>query len=220
MDDIVLNGKVRTEAGKGSAHKLRAQGSLPGVFYLGEKVNQPIQIDDHELQLILKQKPSIIRLKLDDGSDYECVVRDLQLDPITGSILHIDLMGIVRGQKMTVQVSVELEGSPYGVRTQGGVLQHVIHEINVECLPKHIPDKFVLDISELAIGDSLHVSDIEVENVRILDDPENTVVSVAVPRVEIEVVEEVEEEGEEGEEAEGEEAEGEEEEAEGEKSDK
>ncbi len=212
MDKNVLNAQLRSNSGKGVAHKLHANGMLPGVFYLGNKVNQPIQLNSHELQLVLKQKPSIIMLKLDDGSDYECVIRDLQKDPVTGDNLHIDLMGIVRGQKMTVQVPVELEGSAYGVRTQGGILQQLIHNINVECLPKHIPEKVVLVIDELSIGDSLRVSDIDVENVRILDDLEMTVATVQPPRVEIEAVEEEEVEGEEveGEEVEGEEAEGEE----------
>jgi large subunit ribosomal protein L25 len=205
MDEVVLNAQVRTESGKGSAHKLRAQGLLPGVFYLGNKHNQPIQLDAHDLQLVLKRKPSIIRLKLDDGSDHECVVRQLQRDPVTGKNLHIDLMGIVRGVKMTVEIPVELTGSAYGVRTQGGVLQHLVQTLPIECLPKHIPDGVTLDIEELAIGDSLHIRDIEIENVRILDDPDKTVVSVLAPRVEIEVVEEVEEE--EGEEVEGEEGE-------------
>jgi large subunit ribosomal protein L25 len=206
MDEVVLNAQVRTESGKGTAHKLRAQGMLPGVFYLGNKVNQPIQLDAHDLQLVLKRKPSIIRLKLDDGSDHECVVRQLQRDPVTGKNLHIDFMGIVRGVKMTVEIPVELTGSAYGVRTQGGVLQHIVQTLSIECLPKHIPDGVTLDIEELAIGDSLHIRDIEIENVRILDDPDKTVVSVLAPRIEIEVVEEVEEE--EGEEVEGEEGEG------------
>jgi large subunit ribosomal protein L25 len=208
MDEVVLNAQVRNESGKGSAHKLRAKGMLPGVFYLGNKINRPIQLDAHDLQLVLKRKPSIIRLKLDDGSDHECVVRQLQRDPVTGKNLHIDLMGIVRGVKVTVDISVELTGSAYGVRTQGGVLQHVVQSLTIECLPKHIPDGVTLDIEELAIGDSIHIRDIVLENVRILDDPDKTVVSVLAPRIEKEVVEEVEEE-EEGEEVEGEEAEGE-----------
>lgn len=192
MDEITLNARCRQSSGKEIAHKLRAKGIIPGVFYLGNKLNQPIQLDARELQLVLKMKPSILRLKLDDGSEHECVVRDLQLDPVSGQSLHIDLMGIVRGQKVTVQIPVELVGSAYGARTQGGVLQHIIHELNIECLPKHIPEKVTLDISELLVGSSLHVSDIDIENVRILDDLEKTVVSVLAPRVEKEVVEEEE----------------------------
>lgn len=204
MDEITLSAQLRQSSGKGVAHKLRAQGLLPGVFYLQDNINKPIQLNAHELLLALKQKPSIIRLHLDDGTDYECVVRDLQKDPVTGKHLHVDLMGIVRGQKVTVKIPVELEGSAYGARTQGGILQQMMHQINVECLPKDIPEKIVLDITELKIGDSLHVSDIQADNIRILDDEDRTIVAVLAPRIEKEVVEEVEEEAEEGaEEAEG-----------------
>lgn len=196
-ENNILNANLRKESGKGVAHKLRADGVVPGVFYLRNEINMPIQINAHELQLALKKKSSIILLKLDDGNEYECVVRELQQDPISGLNLHIDLMGIVRGQKVTVQVPVELVGSAYGVRTQGGVLQHAIHSLNVECLPKNIPEKITLDITDLNVGSSLHVSDALVENVRILDDPDRTVVSILAPRIEKEVVEEVEEEVEE-----------------------
>lgn len=209
-ENNTLNAQLRKESGKGVARKLRAQGLIPGVFYLRNKENIPIKLDSHELQLLLKKKSSILNLKLDDGSQHECVVRELQQDPISGLNLHVDLMGIIRGQKVTVQVPVELVGSAYGVRVQGGVLQHARHELNVECLPKHIPEKITCDIEELAIGSSIQVRDLEVENVRILDEPDKTVVSVLAPRIEKEVVEEVEEEEEvEGEEAEAE-AEGEE----------
>ncbi len=208
MDEVTLNAKLRQDSGKGVAHKLRAVGRLPGVFYLSNEINRPIELDAHELQLVLKEKPSIIRLKLEGGDQYECIVRDLQRDPVSGKYLHVDLMGIVRGQKMTVKVPVELVGSAYGVRTQGGILQHMVHHINAECLPKDIPEKVTLDISELKIGDSLRVGDIHVDNIRILDEEDRTIVTVLPPRVEKEVVEEVEEEVEgEVEEAEGEEGE-------------
>jgi large subunit ribosomal protein L25 len=205
MEDNTLNAHVREKGGKGVARKLRAQGLIPGVFYLRNKENIPIQLDSHELQLLLKQKASILNLKLDDGSTHECVIRELQQDPISGQNIHIDLMGIIRGQNVTVQVNVELVGSAYGVRVQGGVLQHALHSVNVECLPKHIPENITIDIEELAIGSSVQIQDIEVENVRILDDLDKTIVSVLAPRIEKEVVEEEEE----GEEVEGEEAEGE-----------
>lgn len=203
-DNNILNAQLRKEGGKGVARKLRARGFIPGVFYLRSKENIPIKLVNHELQLLLKKKHSILNLKLDDGTQHECVVRELQQDPISGQNLHVDLMGIIRGQKVTVEVSVELVGSAYGVRVQGGVLQHARHTVNVECLPKHIPEKITCDIEELAIGSSIQVRDLEVENIRILDEPDKTVVSVLAPRIEIEVVEEVEEEEVEGEEAEAE----------------
>jgi large subunit ribosomal protein L25 len=204
MENNTLNAHLRKQGGKGVARKLRAKGMIPGVFYLRNKENIPIQLDSHELQLLLKKKASILNLKLDDGTAHECVIRELQQDPISGQNIHIDLMGIIRGQNVTVQVPVELVGSAYGVHVQGGVLQHALHHINVECLPKNIPENITIDIEELAIGSSIQIQDIDVENVRILDDPDRTIVSVLAPRIEKEVVEEEEEEEVEGEEAEGE----------------
>lgn len=189
MDEITLNAKLRSTSGKGTAHKLRAVGMIPGIFYLGQEQNQPIQVNVHELQLVLKRKPSVLRLRFDDGTEHECVIRELQQHPVSGRSLHIDFMGIVRGKRVTVQVAVELVGSAFGVRTQGGVLQHTIHAVHVECFPRDIPEKLTLDISELKVGSSLHVRDIVSENIRILDDPDKTVVSILAPKIEKEVEE-------------------------------
>ncbi|MBU0517555.1 50S ribosomal protein L25 [bacterium] len=202
MEQITLNALVREESGKGNATRLRQQGLLPGVFYLGTDLNKPIKLSALELKRILRQKPSIIRLKLDDGTDYECVIREIQRDPVTGDHVHIDLMGIVRGKKMTVQVPVELVGSSIGVRTEGGVLQQNIHKLNIECLPKDIPDKVTINISDLEIGDSIHVRDLKVENVKLLDELQITIVTVLAPRID-KTLEPAEEEGEEGEGEEG-----------------
>lgn len=184
MEEISLNARVRTHRGKGSAHRLRSTGSIPGVFYLGQKTNLPIELNAHELQLALRKKPQLLLLKLDDGSDHECVVRELQRDPVSGRYLHVDLMGIVSDQRMTVKVPVELTGSSIGVRLNGGVLQHSVHTLNIECLPRDIPQKVSVDITDLNIGNSVHVRDLVVENVRILDDPDTAIATVLAPRIE------------------------------------
>jgi large subunit ribosomal protein L25 len=184
MDEISLNATIRQKSGKGVAHRLRAAGSIPGVFYLGGEVNQPIELSAHELQLALKKKPKLLLLKLNDGSRHECVVRELQMDPVTGKYLHVDLLGIVRGKKMTVKVKVELQGNPIGVRVQGGVLQQSVHSVNIECLPKDIPENITIDISELKVGSSVHVRDLPQEAYRILDDPDVTIATVLAPRIE------------------------------------
>jgi large subunit ribosomal protein L25 len=191
MEEITLNGKLRLKSGKSVTHKLRAVGSIPGIFYLENKVNFPIEVNSHELHLALKKKPSILRLDLDDGTSHECVVREIQRDPVTGRHLHIDLMGVTRGRKVHVQIPLELTGTAYGVRTQGGILQHTVHTLNIECLPNEIPEKLSIDITELKVGSSLHVRDLPVGDFRILDDVEKTVVSVLAPRIEKTVTAEV-----------------------------
>lgn len=192
MDVISLNARLRRESGKGAAHRSRAAGNVPGVFYLGEKTNVPFELNAHELQLALKKRPKLLRLKLDDGSEHECVVRELQHDPATGRCLHIDLMGILSGQKVTVPIEVELIGSAHGVHIQGGVLQQSVHQLHVECLPGGIPEKITLDVSELKVGSSLHVRDLHPENYRIVEELDTTLVTVLAPKVEKapEVVEE------------------------------
>lgn len=184
MDEISLNATIRQKSGKGVAHRLRSAGFIPGVFYLGGEVNQPIELSAHELQLALKKKPKLLLLKLNDGSQHECVVRELQMDPVTGKYLHVDLLGIVRGKKMTVKVKIELRGTPVGVRVQGGVLQQSVHSVNIECLPKDIPENITIDISELKVGSSVHVRDLPQEIYRILDDPDVTIATVLAPRIE------------------------------------
>ncbi|HEX7343667.1 MAG TPA: 50S ribosomal protein L25, partial [bacterium] len=115
-----------------------------------------------------------------------------QHDPVSGRYIHIDLMGIVRGHKVTVKVEVELTGSAFGVRMQGGILQQSIHQLHIECLPKDIPEKIALDVTELKVGSSLHVRDLAPGNYRIVEDPDATLATVLAPKVEKapEVVEE------------------------------
>jgi len=192
MEEISLNARRRRESGKGAAHRLRAAGSVPGVFYLGHDANLPLELNAHELQLALKQKPKLLLLKLDDGSEHECLVRDVQHDPVSGKYIHIDLMGIVSGQKVTVKVEIELTGSAYGVRMQGGILQQSIHQLQIECLPKEIPEKITLDVTELKVGSSLHLRDLAPQGYRIVEDSDTTIATVLAPKVEKapEVVEE------------------------------
>ena len=192
MEEISISARRRQESGKGAAHRLRAAGNVPGVFYLGHDTNLSLELNDHELQLALRKKPKLLLLKLDDGSEYECLVRDIQHDPVSGKYIHIDLMGIVSGHKVTVKVEIELTGSAFGVRMQGGILQQSIHQLHIECLPKEIPEKITLDVTELKVGSSLHVRDLTPENYRIVDEPDTTIATVLAPKVEKapEVVEE------------------------------
>jgi large subunit ribosomal protein L25 len=192
MEEISINARRRLESGKGAAHRLRAAGNIPGVFYLGHESNLPLELNAHELHLALRKKPKLLLLKLDDGSQHECLVREVQRDPVSGKYTHIDLMGIVSGQKVTVRVEIELTGSAFGVRMQGGILQQSIHQLNIECLPREIPEKVTLDVTELKVGSSLHVRDLAPENYRVMDEADLTIATVLAPKVEKapEVVEE------------------------------
>ncbi|MFC1555687.1 50S ribosomal protein L25 [candidate division KSB1 bacterium] len=191
MSNIELKVKKREKAGKGIAKAIRRDGNLPAVFYIRGEEAAPLIIEANELKIVLASKPTLITLRFEDDSEKEVIIREIQRDPVSEDIYHIDFMGITRGVKITATVPVELVGVAAGVKV-GGIVEHLLREVDIEVLPKDLPDSVKIEISELEIGDSLHVSDLELENFKILARPETGVVNVVMPKVKIE--EEVEEE--------------------------
>ena len=192
MEKVIIEANERKAINKRSRNSLRNEGRVPGVLY-GSRM-EPIPIDVTRLvinPLVFTAKTNLISLKLDGHEEYECVIKDVQFDPVTDEVLHFDLIGLTRGEKIQLEVPLKLLGNAVGVK-EGGLLQESMHKLSIECLPKDIPQLLELEVTELNIGDSIHVSDLNFENITILN-PENTiVVSVVLPKVEIEV-EEVEE---------------------------
>jgi large subunit ribosomal protein L25 len=192
MEKVIIEANERKTINKRSRNILRNEGRVPGVLY-GSRM-EPIPIDVTRLvinPLVFTAKTNLISLKLNGHDEYECVIKDVQFDPVTDEVLHFDLIGLTRGEKIQLEVPIKLLGNAVGVK-EGGLLQESMHKLSIECLPKDIPQLLELEVTELNIGDSIHVSDLNFENITILN-PENTiVVSVVLPKVEIEV-EEVEE---------------------------
>ena len=192
MEKVIIEANERKAINKRSRNSLRNEGRVPGVLY-GSRM-EPIPIDVTRLvinPLVFTAKTNLISLKLDGHKEYECVIKDVQFDPVTDKVLHFDLIGLTRGEKIQLEVPLKLLGNAVGVK-EGGLLQESMHKLSIECLPKDIPQSLELEVTELNIGDSIHVSDLNFENITILN-PENTiVVSVVLPKVEKEV-EEVEE---------------------------
>ncbi|MDD8017900.1 MAG: 50S ribosomal protein L25 [Bacteroidota bacterium] len=182
MSEVVLQAEVRSEIGKG-AKRVRFSGKVPGVYYShGEK---PINISATPLglkPLIYTSDTHLVNLKLDNGELKTCILRDVQFDPITDRPVHFDLQGIKENEELTVQVPVIIKGSPKGVK-DGGTLQHVIHRLKVTCLPKYIPEHVELDVTELGMNHSIHVRDIKIANVHIVDNEASTVVAVVPPTI-------------------------------------
>ena len=206
MADNDLFAVPRQANGKGPARQLRFQGRIPGVFYYRSDQNVPFSVDATELLMLLRQKHALINLSIEGYEARECVVREIQRDPIEDYIIHIDLMGVKRGQKLTVTVPLRLTGVPVGVKTGGGILQSSLNELEIECLPKHIPTNVEIDVTDLQIGHSRHVRDLDLPNLKLLHDPDELIASVVPPTVIREPVEEIEgEEEEEGEEEKAEE---------------
>jgi large subunit ribosomal protein L25 len=211
-----LNVESRQGAGKGVARKLRAAGRIPGVCYGKGEPTVSISLDPRALRQLLEKSETgmntLINLAVEGGGalDGKMVrVRELQKDPVEGSYLHADFVAVDVRQTIEVSVPIRITGRAPGVEL-GGILDQALREIDLECLPLAIPNEILVDVGELEVGQSLHVSDLALpEGVELCSDAGLSVVSVVAPKVE-EVAEEAEVEGEvEGEEAAAEGKEGE-----------
>ncbi|MFW5718223.1 MAG: 50S ribosomal protein L25 [Spirochaetota bacterium] len=208
MEQKTLSASARTELKTGAARRLRRAGKIPAVIY-GHREPVPVTIDGLEFirEFKIITESQIIKLTVGDET-YDVLIKDYQEDILTGDVEHIDFFEIEAGKTLRTHIGIHLNGSAIGSR-EGGILEQQLYEVEIECLPQDIPDAFQVDVSGLAVGDSLHVSDLEApEGVTILTSEENVIALVAMPRLEVEPEAE-EEELEEGEvAAEGEEAEG------------
>jgi len=184
MGEITVNASVRKEVGK-KAHTLRYRGDVPGIFYGHSKSNIPVTIPEKTLKPLYKTSAaSIINLKLDDGSMYKCILKDIDFDPLTDKPIHFDLFGVSENEALTIEVPVILTGgTPQGVK-EGGILQHILHRLRVSCLPKDIPDHIEIDVATLGINKSIHVSDIKVPNVTVVENAKTAIVAVVPPVIE------------------------------------
>jgi len=195
--EITITVEAREGRGTGEAGRMRNQGRVPSVLYGGDKPPVAISVDEHAVAEILKGaagENTIFLLKL-KGTDDErlAMIKELQVDRISGKFIHIDFIRITRGHKLTVKMPVELVGDCVGVR-HGGRVDFVSREIELEILPREMFDKFVLDITDLEVGEHLKVADLASqlpENAKFLDDENRVVCVVEIPRI---VEEEVEEE--------------------------
>ena len=195
--EITITVEAREGRGSGEAGRMRNQGRVPSVLYGGDKPPVAISVDEHAVQEILKGaagENTIFLLKLKDTDEERlAMIKELQVDRISGTFIHIDFIRITRGHKLTVKMPVELIGDCVGVR-HGGRVDFVSREIEIEILPREMFDKFVLDISNLEVGEHLKVADLASqlpENAKFLDDENRVVVVIEIPRV---IEEEVEEE--------------------------
>lgn len=185
MEAHVLPVETRTQTGKNANHKIRAQGYIPAVLYShGE--SQSIMVQKKNFFKIFKGHISenvLIDLEIKDvpGSPVKAFVKDYQRHPITDEIQHIDFFKVTMTEAISTNVPVEIEGTPIGVK-QGGILEIIEREIEVECLPADLPEKISINVTNLAIGQSIHVKDIAApKGVTILSTPDTVVVAVLAP---------------------------------------
>jgi large subunit ribosomal protein L25 len=183
MEAPVLQAWRRTQSGKGVARKIRAQGMIPAVLYGGGE-NIALSLQPQELLKILSSgENTIFQLALDGelGEDRKAIVRDLQRDPLKETLLHADLYRISMDVEITVSVPVVLQGMSREVSDIGGVINQLLDEVEIQCLPSLIPHELTIDVSHLGIGEVLHVRDLPVpRGIQVLDAPDEVVASVSV----------------------------------------
>jgi len=188
MEKKALKANVRIQMGKSNLSELRKNGRVPGIFY--SRVNKPIPIEVSEKAIkpfVFTAKTHLISLEVENDKSYECVVKDVQFDPVTESIVHFDLLGLIEGEKFQLEVPIQYQGTAIGIK-EGGIVQQVLHKLEIECYPKDIPQFLSIDITNLKLGESIHPSDLSFENISILTPPETVVVAVVHPKVEKEPI--------------------------------
>ncbi len=197
MAQLTVQAEERQETGKGANRRLRTQGKIPAVVYGQGLETLSVSVNAQDVDLILHSEAghnTIFQLQV-SGTFTDVLIKDYQLDPVKGSLLHADFQAVALDQKMTFAVPVQVVGTAQGV-IAGGVLDQVLREIEVECLPTEVPDHIPLDVTELEIGDSLRVEVLQLDSTKIslLSDPALVILSIVPPHVEEEVEEIVEEE--------------------------
>jgi len=204
MEQKTLTFMLREKTKKGPSRRLRRIGKIPSVVY-GHSEPVCIAVDEHEFSTKFKtvSESTIITLKSEDKS-YDVLVKDYQEDILKGKTIHIDFYEVEKGKLLKTHMPIRFSGAPVGVK-EGGLLETVIHELEIECLPKDLPEEVVVDISTLQLGHTLHISDIAApEGVKYLAASDQVICTITRKRAEEEVAEEeeIEEEGVEGAEAE------------------
>jgi large subunit ribosomal protein L25 len=196
IETVTLAAERRQDAGTGAARKLRATGRVPAVIYGSGRETESVSLQAAEFERLLQRiagGSTLIGLQV-DGAEVSVLIREIQRHPTRKTVTHVDFLEVHAGETLTMDVPLQLVGSPEGVRNGGGVLEQFLREITIEVLPKDIPERVKVDVVALEIGDSLHVSDLAIENAKILMDPSTTLCTVVPPRVEAEPEEAIEEE--------------------------
>lgn len=196
MEIASLKVKKREQMGKATSRKFRTTGFIPGIFYGKGENSVPLVLYKKDLQGILQKNPSehpIIQIEFEGENDRPHVLlKDIQHDPVSGEALHVDFLHIDMTRKIKVKVEVLLTGKSKGVAENGGVLNFISRELEIECLPSALPENLQVDITSLDINDSIHIRDLKAgEGIKILGDPDAPIVSVTAPHIETEVKAEV-----------------------------
>ncbi len=190
---MTLKARMRQATGSSANKKLKRAGAVPAVLY-GHGSPENLQLSAHELGMVLDNAVGehfLVALDVEGvKTARQAIVQDIQHHPVTGEVLHVDFMRVMMNEEITSTVPVESVGESVGVKA-GGILQQSMHELEIECLPKHLPDRIKVDVSELNVGDSITVGKLKLPaGVTAVDDPELPVFVVAEPNVAVKEAEE------------------------------
>lgn len=190
MKKILLKAEQRSEIGKGGARSLRRQGMLPAVIYAGGK-STPIKFHRKEIVKLITSgvgEHAILNIEFSkDGgkpAEHPALIKEYQKDPVSTELLHVDFMEISLKDKIKISIPVVITKEPVSIKT-GGIMEHHLREIEIECLPTQIPKAIEIDAGSVEIGHSIHVSDIKpIEGIRIVTNSQMVIMNVTAPRVE------------------------------------
>jgi large subunit ribosomal protein L25 len=190
MATAQLSATARSTAGKGAARSLRREGKLPAIIYGHARQPMSLAVPEREFGRLLEKfnaENTVIELHI-DGAMSRTLIREIQRHPVKRNVLHVDFQELVAGERVVVNIPIVLQGTPDGVRHSGGILSQVLQELECRVDPLNMPSHIIVDVSTLAIGHSLHVSEIVIpEGVEVMDEPEATIAVVAAPKEEVEV---------------------------------
>ena len=183
METFTVEGKIRQERGKNPARRIRRTGMVPAVLYGGRKDSVALAVNAKQVSKILRSESghnTIFTVRVADGAEEKAMMKDWQVDPFTGSLLHVDMLRIAMDVRMHVRVPVHTFGEAQGVKLQGGIFEMVTREVEIECLPSDIPEEFKVDISGLMIGKQLRAGDIPLdpEKMKLVTDPQRVIAHV------------------------------------------
>jgi len=187
MKETKLKVQLRTAKGSAAAGRLRRQGIAPAVIYGKDRVPMDIQLNEHEFVMLLRSHKSenmILDMDVEGSGVIKTLVKAIQHHPVTSRVIHADFYEVSMTRRIEISVQIMLTGVAAGVSQQGGILEHVLREVSLECLPGDIPEEIPLDVSGLHIGDVLRVKDIRLDSSKytFLDDPDVVVATVAAIR--------------------------------------
>jgi large subunit ribosomal protein L25 len=188
MEQIIVEGKPREERGKNAARRLRSAGEVPAVLYGGKGESVALALNSKQLSALLRSQSgqnTVFQIRM-PGGDQPAMVKDWQVDPVKGGLIHVDVVRVAMDVRVRVRVPVHTFGEAQGVKLQGGIFEMVTREVEIECLPSEIPGEFRVDITDFTIGKQLRAGDLpmDAEKMKLVTDPQRVIAHVVALRVE------------------------------------